>query len=147
MSFQRSLIFNLKTFGLCSGALVLAGLQSSYASTPRIEILGATGGEAATTNLSTHDGTTCLSGTVYRKTAWTSPHVHIALVDKNGKAFASKSVTLTGWQGKPATNPRGTYTAFFPSGEMARAATVQVTFQNGLHTFCETGKPSTCAKG
>ena len=145
MSFHHIPVFNLKSFGLCAGALVLAGIQSAHASTPRIEIIDSTSGKATSANFSTHDGTTYLSGSVYRHTSWTSPHVDIVLLDKNGTAFASKSVALAGWQGKPATSPRGTYATSFASPALARAATVQVTFQNGLHTFCE--KPSTCARG
>ena len=145
MSAHPNTIF--KSFCLSAAAWILASVPSAAASKPRIEILSTKSGQVATAHLDTHDGMSYLSGTVHRHGAWTNPHVHIALVDKNGKSFATKSVTLTGWQGKPATNPRGTYTASFAANELARAATVQVTFQNGLHTFCETAKPSTSEKG
>ncbi len=145
MSAHPNTVF--KSFCLSATALILASVPSAAASEPRIEILSTKSGQVATAHLDTHDGMSYLSGTVHRHGAWTNPHVHVALVDKSGKAFATKSVTLTGWQGKPATNPRGTYTASFAANELSRAVAVQVTFQNGLHTFCETDKASTDAKG
>lgn len=129
-----------KFAGFCAAAILLASIQSSHASSPSIQLIGTNSGKVATANIKTYDGKTYITGVVYRRTNWSGPHVHIVLVDSKGKAFASKTTTLSGWQGKPSTNHRGSYTASFEPSEVAKASSVQISFLSGLHAFCDDSK-------
>lgn len=133
---------HFKFVGFCAVAILLSSIQPSQASSPSIQLIGSNSGKVATAHINTYDGRTYISGVVYRRTNWSGPHVHIVLVDSKGRAFASKTTTLSGWQGKPATNHRGSYTASFEPSEVAKASAIQIKFLSGLHAFCEDSKKS-----
>lgn len=120
----------------CAAAILLACARPSQAASPKVELIRTNAGKAATAHIHTYDGKTYISGVVYRRTNWMGPHVHIVLVDRNGRVIASETTRLTGWHGKPSFNQRGTYTASFAPEEVARAAAVQITFLGGLHAYC-----------
>ncbi len=127
--------------GFYAVAFLVVRVQIAQASSPSIQLVATNRGKVATAGIKTYAGKTYICGVVFRRTNWAAPHVHIVLVDSKGHAFASKSTELSGWQGKPSTDLRGTYTASFDPSEVAKATTVQITFLGNLHVFCKEAQP------